>query len=144
MIYNFNTYNESLRDKMKPKDLPDDVKDILNKFDQFYEIDDRFTNLSMKNNIYNSINFYFNIEIEYSADNNKWIIFKSYKGTVYNDIDEIALETDDFNLVLKYVVNKCFYNSIDSYINDTKEEIKDKETYLNKLEKFKKFAEYDL
>ena len=33
-------------------------------------------------------------------------------------------QTDDFNVIIKHTVNKCFPN-IDSYINDVKEEIND-------------------
>ena len=150
---------ESLRDKMTPKVLSVEDKYAAIHFDKLYEIWDKFTPMKKVKNVYYTISHYGgllitycdpktykgNEEIGYEKDhivkiNKGWTIYTNTSGQNrdYNN-EEYITNTDDFNVILKSVINDRYPNNKD-IIADIKKEIKKKEDdldFLNHIEKLR-------
>jgi len=157
---NFKQYNESLTDQMTPKNLSDDDKYVYEQYDKLKIVDNKLTPLKKVNNVYYTLSHYFSLlvtycdpktykgdeEIGYQQDHivkikKGWTLYTriNNKNRDYNNKDYI-INTDNFDVIHKKIIEEC-HKGIESHIDDVKQEIKEKEALLNRLEDIKKLKE---
>ena len=159
MIKKFNTYNESLRNKLKGKKLTDIKLEIYNVKEQLDSLGLRTTKeIEINNGIYSfNMNYIMDIHIslhyyDYKKMENNWSdkYLSSHKNgwNVYI-VDDNNKQNNDYltgtwDKILLKIISVC-YSDIDSIIINTKKRIEDfnnqielNKNFLNGLENAKK------
>jgi hypothetical protein len=135
---------------MKGKDLSENEKNIYDHFEELKRVDGFFTPLQKMGNFYYSHQYRKSISVTYvdpkdhkegmEINGNKiydgWSLYtKTNFSKSEFEINENIMNSDDFNTILKLVVDICYENvNFDEEIEGAKEEIELIEERIEKLE----------
>lgn len=151
MITKYNLYTESLKDKMKGKELTGKKKIIFNSHKELVDMGINSTEIRSIEDIYYFIidhrSSYLIVSISMDEDDNVWKVEDKSRGT---NQDIILIESDNWSDILLSIIKDCYKDNdnVDIVIKDAldvlkeyKQEIIDQVEYIEGLEKVKKYLE---
>jgi len=153
-------YNESLRDKMTPKDLSPDDKYAHENFDKIKSISGESTQMKKINNVYYLLSHSHGFlvtycdpktykgdeEIGYQQDHivkikKGWTLYINIHGINRNyDNKYYITNSDNLNDILKKVIERC-YSDVDALIKEKEKKKEELESDINHLKEIKKLKE---